>query len=385
MGDDIKTLHVEDNILLQNDSDTPTLRVQDNAPLQKGSNNSPSIIAVTKELPSFAPWQEQTPTRVGRDITRFTFSPDARWFATSHHKEGVFNIWTMDEQSVLKQVFRGRHEDVVAVSFSPNGCCFVSGCSTKALVWEITDTGELKKVQELRGDTTKLKGLGARGSYQAEQRPNFAFSPDGHKLVLLIPNKSVGIWMESRGRFELAQNINLVYFDEAAFLPNGQLILRHSPSIQIWGTNQEGMYRLISKTDIEYFYCMSPIAKEGRFATMSLGTLGNIAHVWATDKQGQLKKIQNLERGWLRGEYGRNVTYSLNGRWIAHALRASFFSNYGIQLWEEGKGGKFYKAHKIDLGFRDDFLWTEKIEFSADGRWLILVDGSKIRKWALPS
>ena len=157
-------------------------------------------------------------------IVSVTFSPDGQLLASGSN-DGVVKLWSVSTGQIVKTLFEPGEgtERIASVTFSPDGQLLASGSNDGVVkLWSVS-TGQIVKTLFEPGEGT-------------ERIASVTFSPDGQLLASGSNNGVVKLWSVSTGQivktlFEHAERVGSITFS-----PDGQLLASGSSdeTIKLW-------------------------------------------------------------------------------------------------------------------------------------------------------
>lgn len=298
---------------------------------------------------------------------------DGKALVSAHYDKSV-RMWDFTTGLLTRRLMG--HDDLVSrVAISPDGRWVASvGYDQRIRLWE---TASGREQHNLPGHFVeqRLQHTGPIG-----------FSPDS-RLLATTGHRSLKLWDTSTGDEVRSASIqgppprrpvgfqppNLTYINDLAFAPDGRWL-----ALAVGGTGDKEVRVLEVSTgrDAGTLPGSGPVAfsPDSRFLTFGAGrrTVGReeeeisiqVWNVRSLRQKGMRKLAGTLRAGGAGAAFSPDLRYYSQGG-----------GDYSVKVWNAATG---HALHTL-TGHTD---WIKKMEFSADGRWLVTasLDGS-IRIW----
>lgn len=250
-------------------------------------------------------------------------------------------------QIELLRVFKGRHNKIYSVCFSPDGRLLATGTVNKmAYLWEVERE---QLVYPLEGHGMFVWSV--------------SFSPDGRSLATGSGDATIFFWEVATGRpFRRLEADDSLY--GSCFSPDGRYFAAgsHDGLVYLWDLKTYKTPKLLyGHAGDVYSVSFSPDSR-----LLASGSHDHTVMIW--DVAGARRLAT-----W-RGNFSRvcSICFSPDGRLLALGL-----SDHTIRLWSvnDGRQVEVFSGH-------DDLVWS--VDFSADGR--LLASGSSdrtVRLWSV--
>ncbi|GAB4199572.1 MAG: AAA-like domain-containing protein [Coleofasciculaceae cyanobacterium] len=225
-----------------------------------------------------------------------SFSLDGKTLATGEGK--ILKLWS--ENGTLLQTLKGHNDDILRVSFSPDGQVIASASKDKTVkLW----SKEGKLLQTLQGHDAEVRNVG--------------FSPDGKLLASASADRTVKIWSRD-GKLQRTLQGHAMGVNGVSFSPDSKTIVSASDdkTVELWSLDGKLLRTLQGHEDSVLDVSFSP---DGQTIATSSGD--NTIRLWHRD--GQL--LQTL-RGHTNAVF--SISFSPDGQTLASASRDGT-----IRLW----------------------------------------------------
>jgi WD40 repeat protein len=278
-----------------------------------------------------------------QDVISVTFSPDGKFLASGSSDKTV-KVWEVGSWREVTTL-RGHEDQVSSVSFNPDGKFLASGSSDKTVkVWEV---GSWREVATLREHGYLVWSV--------------TFSPDGKFLASGSLDKTVKVWEVGSWR----EVITLRHGDpvtSVAFSPDGKFLASVSvggkflasggrettTTMKVW---EVGSWREVTTLrgheDQVNSVTFSP---DGKF--LASGSLDRTVKVWEVGSWREVTTLRGHEN-WVW-----SVTFSPDGKFLA-----SGSSDKTVKVWEVGS----WREVTTLRGHEDQ---VSSVSFSPDGKFL---------------
>ena len=281
--------------------------------------------------------------RLGKGgINEIAYSPDGNRLAVASR----IGVWLYDTHTGAEgALFTGHTDEVISVSFSPDGSMLASGSLDKTVrLWEVSTGIHLRT---FRGHSRFVL--------------NVAFSPDGVTLASGSWDGTIRLWEVATGRYLRMFQGHTSYVLNVAFSPDGQTLASGSQdsTVRLWEVATGKHLRTLERhTRSVWSVSISP---DGQI--LASGSWDGNIHLWEVATGKHLRRLR-----WTA--VGRSVSFSPDGRTLAGAGEDG-----AIRLWEVATGKR--------LGaFEGHIDYIKSVSFSSDGRTLASAseDGT-VRLW----
>jgi WD40 repeat protein len=200
------------------------------------------LIAIAGGAEGVALWEApaKTASRIGaspQSVYAVAFSPDGRLLATGG-TAGVIKLWDLGRRTMLATLFSGHSGDVTSLAFAPDGARIVSGAEDRTVrLWD-AHSGALLATASLDADPALAA---QRETDRNAFIPSVHFSSDG-AIVAAAADRRLNLWrVLPSGTLD-----NLATFathtdrvNDFAFSPDGRRIVTASAdtTVKLWDTS----------------------------------------------------------------------------------------------------------------------------------------------------
>ncbi len=242
-------------------------------------------------------------TEIFDDVLSVTFSPNGELLAMGTAR-GEVGIWHVSGSSPL-QVCRGHTGWVRSVAFSPDGKTLASGSHDQTIrLWEV-DSGHCFHI--LQGHTDQVRSV--------------TFSPDGKTLASGSHDQTIRLWEVDSGRSLHIFQGNTNQIRSVAFSPDGDVLASggDDQTIRLW--------------EVKTGCCLNILqGHTKRVRSIAFSLNGNVLASGSEDQTIRLWKVSTGECfKTLQGHTNqvRSVAFSPNGK-----ILASGGDDQVVRLWE---------------------------------------------------
>jgi WD40 repeat protein/energy-coupling factor transporter ATP-binding protein EcfA2 len=265
------------------------------------------------------------------DIVAMSFSPDGR-FLVSSSDDCTLKLWYLENHLISKTM--KKHEDSVnAVIFSPNSKIIASASFDKTI-----------RLWSLQGNSTQI----LRGHSKFVN--TIAFSPDGNIIASGSADSTIRLWDISNPKQISILEGHEGAVNTIAFSPNGNIIASGGvdSTIRLWDISNPKQISILE-------------GHEEAINTIAFSPNGNIIASGGTDSTIRLWDVSNgVQISILQGHEGAiyTIAFSPNGNVIA-----SGGADSSIRLWNttNQRIEKLFKGHKGSVN---------AVTFSPDGTFI---------------
>lgn len=314
-------------------------------------------------------------------VDAVAFSPDGRWLATGDRDSRV-NLWDAKTGRYLDTLW-GHTDQVTRLAFSKDGRRLASaGGDSTARVWE-TQTGRL--LLTLTGHTKWINDL--------------AFSPDGDRLITGSKDRQAKLW-------QVAMHAGAV--DAVAFAPRDGLLATGGidGTVKVWELGSRTLLATLPDVDRVTELAFSP---DGR--ALATASLDHRVRVWrweggaGPDDADQPALVLDYADPKSPDDKFYDLAYSRTGQWLAAAG-----ANHNAVVWDAATGERKFAGHhegqvwgvafspvedllasagygQVKLWrvpswepagcFQIPYKWANDVNFSPDGRHLVIATGTE--------
>jgi len=312
------------------------------------------------------------------------FSPDGQRLATCGHDRGV-RIWSVQAGRALKS-FQGHDDTVYTVRHSPDGRRLATGGWDRSVrLWdaasgrlERTLTGHTQVVESAvwtpdgarlastsRDRSVRLwdaatgRPLGALRGHEDEVH-GADFSPDGALLATASTDRSVRLWDLAAGQELRVLRGHEDKVDNVVFSPDGLLLASASSdrTARLWDPRTGEQVRVLAG----HADWISGVAFSPDGARLVTSGKDGLAIVWDVASGRQRIRLAG-HTAWVN-----SARFSPDGRLLATAS-----DDRSVRLWDALTG-----EPRLTLQAGSEVV---AIEFSADGRELLVGDGPEVRAY----
>ncbi|MEO1995800.1 MAG: serine/threonine-protein kinase [Planctomycetaceae bacterium] len=274
------------------------------------------------------------------DVLSVSFSPDGKRIV-SGSKDDTVIVWNAETgQEML--TLNGHAGPVASVSFSPRGQRIVSGSWDRTLkLWDAENGQELLT---LNGHSDEVRSV--------------RFSPDGKWIVSGSGNKSsrgspanIKLWDAGAGEETLSLKGHTRRVESVSFSPDGKRIVSTSydNTLKLWDAETgEGMITLIGHTRIVRSATFSPNGKR-----IASGSQDKTVKIWDAETGQELLTLRG------HSDDVKSVSFSPDGKQIVSGSRDDT-----VIVWNAETGQEMLTLR----GHSDDVM---SVSFSPDGQRIV--------------
>ncbi len=291
--------------------------------------------------------------RHGNDVLSVSFSPDGKYIASGGLDQTI-KIWKTDTGKLVR-TFEGHKSWVKSVVFSPNGKYIASGSLDQTIkIWK-TGTGKL--VKTLKGHKDSLLSV--------------SFSPDGKYIASGSKDNTVRIWETDTGRLIRILKGHKDWVFSVSFSPDGKYIASGSAdrTIKIWEIDTKRLiYTLKGNEDSVFLINFSP---DGR--RIISGSADGSIRIWDVTSGKELLSLWNFDNAvlalkpngifWGKGNYYKYLSFVdeqtgkiYSSKELAPRFEKTFKPPYlqitAVRLYDEDKDKIFSAGEKGILRFK---------------------------------
>lgn len=319
------------------------------------------------------------------DVRGVAFSPDGIWLASASDHDTI-KLWNVSTGTEVRTLI-GHAYTTHSVSFSPNGQWLVSASGdTTIMLWDVTSGEELRK---FHGHSQSVNSV--------------CFHQDGWRLASASGDRSIKLWDARDGALIRTQSGHSDSVKCVRFSPDGRYLASASAdrTIKIWDVETGAELRsLAGHTDTVNSVAFSPdgwrLASASDDRTIKIWdpmTGDELRTLWGHTQA--VTSVNFSPDGWRLMSASSDTSVKIwdareetNVRLlVGHSqdVRGLAFSADGQQLFSEDRGGH-RMAWCCEDGNRrqleqppSHLAYNSQSSRSADGRWLALAEGPRIR------
>ena len=274
------------------------------------------------------------------DVVRVTFSPDGTRIASAG-TDDIVKIWETDSGKLVHRL-KGHKAEVHSVAFSPDGTLVVSGSHDKTIkLWDAA-TGRL--IETFGADTETVSSV--------------AFSADGTRMLMGSWDNAVRLWDVANGRLIHTFEGHSDEVTAVAFSPDGSRVVSGSDdtTVKLWDVSSG---RLIHTFDDHPHVVRAVTFSPDGSKVLSAGgswqrDQGTAIELWDARTGRRIVTLTGHTKGVS------SVSFSPDGR---QALSGSFDGS--MKLWDLARGRLL---RTFDHANKKDDWGVTCVVFSSDGK-----------------
>jgi RNA polymerase sigma factor (sigma-70 family) len=290
---------------------------------------------------------------IQRQLTSIAFTPDGKGLAASDIDDRV-RLWSVADGKVIHE-FKGHPQWVHAIAFSPDGQWLASTGRDKTLrLWDAASGRELR---QLKGHTDIVEAV--------------AFSHDSKKLASGGHDNKIRLWNPASGKELRVLTAHNGPVCSLTFFPDGRRLASsggdYDRGIQFWDTDAGKELTQMPRPQAPMVSVIA-ISRDG--TTLAFDRQQRTVCIWDVAK-GEERQPTNGSQGGLW-----HVAFSPDGQRIATGGE-----DEKVRLWDASSGNEVLHLRKPKEGFAFPMVLGHRLQFTADGKTLLLLQGYQLSRW----